>query len=102
MRRLFGHQDTSLVYIINGSLAGLAVLLEHPSKQLEMAYYCLPRAIESFWKMGVTKGWWISLPYGEVFVFCIGTGVLMGLYQERPESISSGYRKLLTRFFGHT
>lgn len=53
-------------YFVNGGLAGLTVLIEIPARRLELALYCLPRAIESFWRCGVKWGRWKYLPY--VFV----------------------------------
>jgi len=46
---------------VNGILGGLAVLLETPSRRMELALYCLPRAIESFWKCGAKFGYWPNI-----------------------------------------
>lgn len=112
-RNLFG-TERRLGYYMNGAMAGLAVMLESPGRQLELAYYCLPRAMESLWREGITRGYWKPLQIykalgmagaqkgsgGEVGFFVLATGVLMALYQMERGDVSGVYRKMLTRLFG--
>ncbi|KAJ3199207.1 hypothetical protein HDU83_006380 [Entophlyctis luteolus] len=87
-------------YYVNGLLCGATVLIEAPSRRLELGLYCLPRAAESLWNCGVKWGWWKHIPGGEGIYFSLMTGVLMALYQTDPASIHDGYRKVMFRFFG--
>jgi hypothetical protein len=99
IRKTWG-TDRPWQYYMTGILSGLMVLLEVPGRRLELAMYCLPRAIESFWNCGVKWNWWNHLPGGEGIYFCISTGLLMCLYQDDPESIHDGYRAIMTRIVG--
>ncbi|KAJ1936927.1 hypothetical protein FBU59_004903, partial [Linderina macrospora] len=54
MRALLG-RETYWSYIITGSVGGLAVLLEAPSRRVELAMYCFLRALESGWDVGVKR-----------------------------------------------
>ncbi|TPX32943.1 hypothetical protein SeMB42_g07554 [Synchytrium endobioticum] len=99
MRRHLG-KDAPWMYVVNGLMAGTTVLLEARSRRLELAMYCLPRALESFYRCGVEWGWWRYLLGGERLYFCLSTGILMLLYQHDPESIPETYRNLFTRFLG--
>ena len=55
MRRYFG-KDASWMYVVNGLMAGTTVLIDVRSRRLELALYCLPRALESFYRCGVEWG----------------------------------------------
>lgn len=92
--------DKKWMYYVNGLLAGSMVLLEAPGRRLELALYCAPRAVESFWNCGVKAKWWRSIPGGELIYFSLSMGVIMSLYQHDPESIQDGYRKVMVRFLG--
>ncbi|KAJ3408574.1 hypothetical protein HDU80_005291 [Chytriomyces hyalinus] len=98
--RRINKKDSMWMYWVNGMLSGATVLLEAPGRRLELGLYCLPRALESFWKCGVKWGWWRDIHNGEGIYFCLMTGVLMTLYQKDPASIHEGYRKVMYRFFG--
>lgn len=76
------------------------VLLEAPGRRLELALYCLPRAVECFWNAGVDKKIWKNIKYGEGIYFSIAMGCIMTLYQHDPESIQDGYRKIMVRYLG--
>lgn len=80
-------------------MSGAMVMVEEPGRRLELAMYCLPRSIESFWNCGVEWGWWRTICGGEAIYFCITTGVLMSLYETEPESIHGVYRKAMHWIF---
>ncbi|KAI9208932.1 uncharacterized protein BJ171DRAFT_557640 [Polychytrium aggregatum] len=98
--RRFSGTDRQWHYYINGILAGMMVLIEVPGRRLELALYCMPRALESFWNCGVKWKWWKNIPGGEAIYFCFATGVLMTFYQNDPAIIHDGYRKVMVRFLG--
>lgn len=86
--------------MINGFLSGSTVLLETKSRRIELALYCLPRALESFWNLGVLRGHFRSIRNGEVLLFMIAMGTLMTVYQHEPDVIPRSYEGILVRFFG--
>ncbi|TPX33467.1 hypothetical protein SmJEL517_g03612 [Synchytrium microbalum] len=99
LRNYFGG-DKPWIYIVNGIAAGTTVLIDQKGRRLELAMYCLPRALESFFRCGVEWNWWRSIPGGEAIYFSLSTGVLMLLYQHDAESIPDTYRRIMGRFFG--
>ncbi|KAJ2096135.1 hypothetical protein IW146_010421 [Coemansia sp. RSA 922] len=99
MRRLFG-RETYFGYIAAGLLSGLSVLVEAPSRRVELAMYCFLRALESGWDVGVKLNWWANVRHGEVALFSAAMGILMTIYQNDPTTIGLTYHSVLTRIFG--
>ncbi|KAJ2634325.1 hypothetical protein GGF40_004270 [Coemansia sp. RSA 1286] len=99
VRTLLG-RDTLTGYIITGLAGGLAVLVEQPSRRIELAMYCFLRALENAWDVGVQRGIWRNVRHAEVALFSAAMGVLMTIYQNDPSTISLTYHSILTRVFG--
>ncbi|KAJ2582749.1 hypothetical protein GGH95_001368 [Coemansia sp. RSA 1836] len=99
MRALFG-RETYFGYLAVGLLSGLSVLVEAPSRRIELAMYCFLRALESGWDIGVKLKWWANVRHGEVALFSAAMGVLMTIYQNDPTTIGLTYHSVLTRIFG--
>ncbi|KAF9153520.1 hypothetical protein BG015_003255 [Linnemannia schmuckeri] len=99
MRRIFKRERT-FMYLLNGLLAGLAVLIEAPGRQMELALYCLPRALETTWKLMLKRGLVRNIPNGDIALFCASMGVMMTIYQNDPSVINNHYLTVLTRVFG--
>jgi len=93
-------RDERWMYFVNGLMSGFCVVIEAPSRRLELALYVLPRAVESLWNVCSKYGLVRSVPNGEAIVFMIGTSIITTLYQQDPESIDDHYRKVITRFLG--
>ena len=68
-------------YYINGFMGGLAVLLEHKSRRIELAMYCAPRALESLWNSLAKRGLVRNVAY-----------VLKGVGPRGPVSATSSSR----------
>ncbi|KAF9436470.1 hypothetical protein BGZ76_003901 [Entomortierella beljakovae] len=98
-RRILG-RESNLNYIFNGVIAGFAVLIEAPGRQLELALYCLPRALETGWKLMAKRGMVKSLPHTDIAIFSASMGVIMTLYQNEPSMVNKHYLSVLTRMFG--
>ncbi|KAI8603337.1 hypothetical protein EDD21DRAFT_369367 [Dissophora ornata] len=98
-RRIF-RRETNLNYLLNGIVAGFAVLIEAPGRQMELALYCLPRALETTWKLMMKRGLVKNIPNGDIALFCASMGVMMTLYQNEPSVINKHYLTVLTRVFG--
>lgn len=118
LRNIFG-KDLPWFYAAAGAVGGSMVILEAPSRQLgkflfilfllrlsrwfayvELALYCLPRALESLWKTALKNGTVRSVPHGDIMLFMASMGTLMTLYQNEKDTINSHYLSVLTRFFG--
>ncbi|KAG0307448.1 hypothetical protein BGZ98_000238 [Dissophora globulifera] len=98
-RRIF-QRETNINYLLNGLVAGFAVLIEAPGRQMELALYCLPRALETTWKLLLNRKLVRNIPHSEIALFCGSMGVMMTLYQNEPSVINKHYLTVLTRVFG--
>ncbi|KAG0030497.1 hypothetical protein BGZ82_007404 [Podila clonocystis] len=99
LRRILG-RETRATYIVNGLIAGLSVLIEAPGRQMELALYCLPRALETSWKLLAKRRVVRNMPHGDIALFCASMGVMMSIYQNDPSVINKHYLSVLTRVFG--
>ncbi|KAI1318322.1 hypothetical protein EDD11_006835 [Mortierella claussenii] len=99
MRKMF-KKEILATYLVNGLLAGLAVLIETPGRQMELALYCLPRALETLWKLLLKRGAVRNIKHGDIALFSASMGVVMSLYQNDPSVIGKHYLTVLTRVFG--
>ncbi|KAI8886137.1 hypothetical protein K501DRAFT_146090, partial [Backusella circina FSU 941] len=93
-------RDPRWIYFLNGLAAGVAVLIEAPGRQLELALYVFPRALESWWKLFAKKGYVRNVPHSDILLFMLSMGSLMTLYQNEKDTINSHYLSVMTRFFG--
>ncbi|KAI9316257.1 hypothetical protein BX666DRAFT_220498 [Dichotomocladium elegans] len=64
------------LYLIPGLIGGLQTIFEVRSRQLELGLYCLPRAMESWWKLLVKTGYARNIPNGDVAVFMVAMALL--------------------------
>ncbi|KAG0353504.1 hypothetical protein BG005_007226 [Podila minutissima] len=99
LRRILG-RETRATYVVNGLIAGLSVLIEAPGRQMELALYCLPRALETTWKLLVKRRVVRNVPHGDIALFCASMGVMMSIYQNDSSVINKHYLTVLTRVFG--
>jgi hypothetical protein len=66
--------------IISSFICGWAILFEHKSRRAELAYYMVPRALESLLNMMVKRGHAKHIRNGEVLVFAVSMAVIMYCY----------------------
>lgn len=69
------------------SLGGLGTLIEAKGRRMELALYCLPRALESAWKDLVLHGWVKNIPNAEVALFCVATSIITAVFKRQPDAI---------------
>ncbi|KAJ2962138.1 hypothetical protein NQZ79_g2582 [Umbelopsis isabellina] len=96
------HIERPWMYRVHGLLAGTMTLIEAPERQLELGLYCLPRALETWWRAMVKSGYARNLPNGEVMLFMAAMGSLMSIYQVEPDTIAPRYLNVMTRLFGRS
>ncbi|KAH6584679.1 hypothetical protein BASA61_007325 [Batrachochytrium salamandrivorans] len=92
--------DFRYIYHILGAMAGLAVLLEHPSRRTELAMYCLPKGIQSLYTLLINRGRMVSLKGLDVIGACCAMSVLMGVYQVEPHQMSFMMYRLMRGILG--
>ncbi|KAF9145735.1 hypothetical protein BGX30_007047 [Mortierella sp. GBA39] len=88
------------MYFLNGVIAGFAVLIEAPGRQIELGLYCLPRALDTAWHLMLKRGLVRNVPNAEMALFCASMGLMMTIYQNDPSVINNNYLSVLTRVFG--
>ncbi|KAJ2455881.1 hypothetical protein EV183_000497 [Coemansia sp. RSA 2336] len=98
-RALLG-RDTPAGYIVGGILGGLAVLVELPSRRIELGMYCFLRGLQMAWDVGVKRGLWKNVKHGEVALLSVSMAVLMSIFQNDPTTFGLTYRSIITRIFG--
>lgn len=52
--------------------------------------YSFRLSIDSFWKVGVKRGWWREGKGRDLWVFVVGLGVLNVIYEVDPQAVDSG------------
>lgn len=85
-------------YVLGGAMAGSMVLIEAKERRLELGLYCLPRALESWWKCMVKWGYLKDIPGGDVALFSVAMGVMMLVYQTDPSVIGRHYLRYVPFF----
>ncbi|KAF9430590.1 hypothetical protein BGZ94_005924 [Podila epigama] len=98
--RRITQRESNWNYLLNGIVSGFAVLIEAPGRQMELALYCLPRALETTWKLALKRGLVRNIKNGDIALFSASMGVLMTLYQNDQSVINKHYLTVLTRVFG--
>lgn len=100
MRNMFGG-ERRFYYLLNGFVAGSSAIIEFPkSRRVELGMYCLPRALESIWKMMLKRGLVKPVPFGEVLLFSLSMGTMMTFYQNETDTIPKNYEGIMAQFFG--
>ncbi|KAF9315903.1 hypothetical protein BG003_002545 [Podila horticola] len=98
--RRITQRESNWNYLLNGIVSGFAVLIEAPGRQMELALYCLPRALETTWRLMLKRGLVRNIKNGDIALFSASMGVMMTLYQNDPSVINKHYLTVLTRVFG--
>lgn len=83
-----------------GCASALALYLEEPKRVIELALYCSPRAIEAVFKLMVQHGYAKSWKYGEEFLFCIASSILMYNYQYEKNNFRHTYYRFVRYVLG--
>ena len=83
------------------TLAGLATLFDHKSRRMELALYCVPKALEAQYSRYVSYGRIPRVPYGEFLLFAVAMASTVYCYQKRTDAIRGTVRSLLGWMWGH-
>ena len=78
----------------------LGTFVESSAKISEMAMYLMPRFFDAFWKFLKRRGYCVSVPYGQVIIFCLSISGIIYNSRFDPDSVRPIYRKACGKFFG--
>jgi len=87
------------------SAAGLAVLIEKPSRRQELGVYCASRAVEAAALCAVSWGWVPTRVQGwrhDVALFALAAAAIMHCYHAERDVFRSKYLNVLDFVFGNT
>ncbi|KAG0150284.1 hypothetical protein CROQUDRAFT_652456 [Cronartium quercuum f. sp. fusiforme G11] len=84
-------------YAFLGATTGLCLFWEEPKRRGELALYCAPKALYSFWAVLQSAGIVRSLPFGDILVGCLGSGMLMHCFVHEPEKMPGLARGLISQ-----
>jgi len=96
--RPFVSRDYRVMYFFAGIFSSLSLFVEKVSRRTELALYTLPRGASSFFDVLVSRKFMISIPFGDVLLFCVATSGLIAFYKEDSSFLSglvSGLFKVL-------
>ncbi|RKP07418.1 hypothetical protein THASP1DRAFT_30768 [Thamnocephalis sphaerospora] len=102
VERVFGRRmaDSRALVFLFGFLNSAAILIEHPSRRVELGLYVLPKAVDSLFRIMVQRRLAVVIPHAEVAMFAAAMGAIMSFYQREPECMTPMMRKLMRPFFG--
>lgn len=78
-------QNDSVGPTLGSALCGLSVLIEHPSRQAELAMYVTPRALQTVWALMKRKLHVSPVKMGETALLCGAVGLFMAYYCSRAD-----------------
>jgi hypothetical protein len=76
-------------WFLGGFIGGLWGYLDRKSGRANFLYSAR-MSIDSFWKVGVKRGWWRGVKNGDVLLFVLSLATINALYEVSPKSVSSG------------
>ncbi|KAG0350366.1 hypothetical protein BG005_010109 [Podila minutissima] len=100
-RRIIG-QEHRWNYLLNGIIGSLAMWIEVPGRRNELILFMTQRAIETSWRLFSKRGLVRRIPQWDTALFSLSMGVIMSVYQSKPEAISNMYRGALDRACGRS
>ncbi|KAF9204866.1 hypothetical protein BGZ59_000818 [Podila verticillata] len=100
-RRIIGREHR-WNYLLNGILGSLAMWIEVPRRRNELILYMAQRALETSWRLFSKRGLVRRIPQWDTALLSLSMGVVMSVYQSKPEAISNMYRGALDRACGRS
>ena len=97
--RITGNANEKMMRLIAASVT-LGTFVESSAKISEMAMYLMPRFFDAFWKFLKRRGYCVSVPYGQVIIFCLSISGIIYNSRFDPDSVRPIYRKACGKFFG--
>ncbi|KAF8930390.1 hypothetical protein BGZ52_001134 [Haplosporangium bisporale] len=80
----------------------LSMWIEVPRRRNELILYMAQRALETSWRLFSKRGLVRRIPQWDTALLSLSMGVVMSVYQSKPEAISNMYRGALDRACGRS
>jgi hypothetical protein len=82
--------------------AGLATLIEKPSRRTELALFCTGHALQSAARCALMWGWIRPVRRADVALLMLSSSYIMHTYINQPESFRSSFRNVFDWIFGYS
>ncbi|WFD33382.1 hypothetical protein MCUN1_000195 [Malassezia cuniculi] len=86
--------------MVTGFSSCLSVLIEPRHRRGELTLYVLPKALQTFWATGRSKGLLPHVPGGDFILTAAGLSLIMGTYATNPENLSRIVSRVIYQFVG--
>ncbi|XP_035731258.1 transmembrane protein 135-like [Vespa mandarinia] len=97
LRKVLGCMNIITVSFLPSFLSNIAaILIEKPSRRTLLCLYVSNVATETLFNMGIWRGYYRSIPYGQVYIFALSISMLLYFYRSKPVKQDSIYK--LIRF----
>jgi len=80
--------------------AGLAALIEKPSRRTELALFCAGHACHSMARLAVLWGIAKPLPHADLLLLTASSGLIMDAYTHAPHTFRPAFRSVFDWIFG--
>lgn len=84
----FSIKMTRPIMMSQAWVAGLATLIELPSRQSELAAYCLPFALETMYRYAQRMGWVVAKPWKTTTVIVLSVAALIHNLRKQPRLLN--------------
>jgi hypothetical protein len=75
-------------WILGGALGGSWAFIERKAGRGNFLF-STRLSLDSFWKVGVKRGWWKGIKNGDVLLFVASLAVMQSIYEVDPKAIDS-------------
>jgi len=87
-------------WILGGALGGSWAFIERKTGRSNFLF-STRLSLDSFWKVGVKRGWWRGIKNGDVLLFVASLAAMQSIYEVDPKAIDSPViRKVLSLLRG--
>jgi len=87
-------------WILGGALGGSWAYLERKTGRGNFIF-STRLSLDSFWKVGVKRGWWKGIKNGDVLIFVASLAAMQAVYEKNPKAVDSAVvRKVLSLLRG--
>lgn len=94
----FNWRDSKLWYYLAGVFSSFSILIERKDRRSELALYAFPRAADAFYTVLYERQLVVSLPQGELLLFCASMGCIMFFHENDRKTLSPYFARFLERF----
>ncbi|KAF9930300.1 hypothetical protein FBU30_000646 [Linnemannia zychae] len=89
-----------LYWLFGLTCGGAAIMCEQESRRTELAFYVLPKAVNSLYMILYRKNWVKGVKHWEVMLFSFAMALVMPFYQREEQVLSSFVTRMMYHVLG--